>query len=55
MDCMRRFAVLAAFCAIAAAGKAPKKYIDWASSWTDAIEEAQTCNLPIVVRRHGFY
>lgn len=56
MDRMRRFPVLLVLMALpATAGKAPKRYIRWAPSWSDAVEEARACTLPIVVRRHGFY
>ncbi|MHC4958986.1 MAG: hypothetical protein ACYTGN_11490 [Planctomycetota bacterium] len=53
---MPRFlAILALLALPAGAGKAPKQCIAWAASWSDALDEAQACNVPIVVHRHGFY
>ena len=62
-EAMRRFVGIATVLALSAlpagAGKAspkaPRKYINWAASWSDALEEARACNVPIVVHRHGFY
>jgi len=34
---------------------AGKPHIRWAPSWSDALEEGQVLNLPIVLHRHGFY
>ncbi|MHC4937388.1 MAG: hypothetical protein ACYTHK_00280 [Planctomycetota bacterium] len=48
---MARMVPLLCLLLVAAAKPAPK----WATSWSDAVEEARALNLPIVVHRHGFY
>ncbi|MGH7163110.1 MAG: hypothetical protein ACREID_06480 [Planctomycetota bacterium] len=32
-----------------------KESVTYATSWEAAVEEAASCNVPIVVHRHGFY
>ena len=58
MSCMKRTPVILALLLFltgtVGAGK-PRKFIDWAASWDDAVAEAQALNMPIVVHRHGFY
>ena len=57
MGWMRQLCVIGLLAALAAGGKGdkPRRYIDWAPTWNDAVEEAQALNMPIVVHRHGFY
>jgi hypothetical protein len=33
----------------------PRPSVAWAVSWSEAVDEAKACNVPIVVHRHGFY
>ncbi len=47
--------VLAAAPAPAGKGAKPKSSVLWAVSWSEAVDEAKACNVPIVVHRHGFY
>lgn len=61
MSRMRSIALIGAALLLATAqapaGKAnkPRKSVTWALSWSEAVEEAKACNVPIVVHRHGFY
>ena len=47
--------VLAAAPAPAGKGDKPRQSVTWAVSWSEAVEEAKACNVPLVVHRHGFY
>jgi hypothetical protein len=58
MKCMRPGIACVLTClAVTAVGKprSPDAGVRWATSWTAAVEEARTLNLPLVVHRHGFY
>lgn len=58
MGCMRlRIAAVLACLAVAAVAKpkSPSGGVRWATTWSAAVEEARTLNLPLIVHRHGFY
>ncbi|MHC4931228.1 MAG: hypothetical protein ACYTGV_03450 [Planctomycetota bacterium] len=55
MKTIGAFAVLVLLAAAAIGGDKPKRILDYAASWDEAVAEARALNLPIVVHRHGFY
>jgi len=55
MKTIGALAVLVLLAAAAIGGDRPKRNLEYAPSWDEAVTEARALNLPIVVHRHGFY